>query len=387
MDRVKRPFDEEQLLEQAGAALGGVRLGCRRVIRGDSRFPRYVVRCTVEHPSGELPDTVIVKQANWPGLVLAEWIALEFLNALPAIADRSLVPRLFGSDRENELIVVEDLGIDSLGVILHDRDAAHARALLLATVQTLATIHAATTGQEALYREIRARIVPHPSWGTLDNQLNRAVESFPKQAANLGLSLEAGIVQDLEDILVVLNQPGPFRGFAQGDLNPGNILEREGCACLCDFVPSAYYNIFTEGVYPLMFYLAHGDIHRYPEELTEEMFAEYLRTLGGQVPAALDPAAVGTSVVAASAAWMAHILSQLPEYMRADRRRGVFTYRQSMLYCLDAYSAAAHRFGSFLHLAELTAEMSCRLKRDWSLEYTEVPLCRAFECDVSLLTN
>lgn len=88
----------------------------------------------------------------------------------------------------------------------------------------------------------------------MDTQLNSGLEAFPRQAAYVGLSFGPGAAQDLEDILAVLNQDGPFRGFIQGDLNPGNILERDGRVCLCDFVPSAYYNVFVEGVYPLIFY-------------------------------------------------------------------------------------------------------------------------------------
>ena len=116
------------------------------------------------------------------------------------------------------------------------------------------------------------------------------------------------------------------------------------------------------------------------------MFTEYLRTLGAQVPAALDGAAIRPNVVAASAAWMAHILSRLPTCMSEDNQRGVFTYRQSMLYCLDTFSDFAARFDCFLHLAEVSAEMSRRLKGEWSFEYTAVPLCRAFEHEGLLIS-
>ena len=247
---MKSDIDERQLLEQAGAALGGVRLGLKGVIRGDARLPRYVVRCTVEQPSAELPATVIVKRANWPGWALAERIALEFLNALPVVAGHGLVPRLLGHNQEHELLVVEDLGDNRLSVILHHADAGQARKALLETVRTLATIHAATMGQEALHKEISTRIAPRRTWGTMDRDLNSPLESFPKQVASVGLSLGVGAAQDLKDILAVLNQDGPFRGFIQGDLNPGNILERDGRGCLCDFVPSAYYNVFHRGGLP-----------------------------------------------------------------------------------------------------------------------------------------
>jgi hypothetical protein len=375
--------DEDLLLTQAGAALGGVRLSLQDVIRGVMRggpkFPSNVVRCRVQDGSTDLPATVIVKQSNWPGQALAEWIALEFLNSLPDVSSNAFVPRLLGTDQCHELVIMEDLGPMSLGRILSQADdSSHARHALLGLMQTLATIHTATFGEECLHKEIAVRIGPCRSRETIASKMNRILQAFPVLAEDVGVPIDSDTHRELEKVNRLLNSPEPFWGLVQGDLNPGNIIENDGHMSLCDFVPSAYYNVLIEGVYPLIYYLAHGDIDRYPDDVLTEMFDEYIHTLGTHCPAATEDELVGPHIVAASAAWMVYMLEKLPDFMEKDSPRGVFTHRQSILYCLDTFACIAQRYDCFPSLAGVATKMSCQLKSIWSCDRVTVPLCRAF---------
>src|SRR5262245_10599584 len=97
-----------------------VRLGLDRVF---SSFKSVVVRCRVERNSASLPEALIVKKAredrigyfpdseaaqNAAHELFNDWAAARFLDGLGH--DPPLSPRFYAGDRENGLIVLEDLG-------------------------------------------------------------------------------------------------------------------------------------------------------------------------------------------------------------------------------------------------------------------------------------
>lgn len=376
-----RKLDEQRLVAQAATALGGRALGSCQVIRGDAGVPCHVVRCQLADGAIEGQSTVIVKQSNWPGEAIAEWNALEFMNSLPDLQVDSPVPRLLGVEPEAELVVMEELGRVSLSRVLRGADGSMARHALLALARALAALHGATIGWEERYRVISRRASSRGMPYKIDRHMNDALAAFPSVLESAGTRLGADAARDLEVATGLLNAPEPFRGLLQGDLNPGNLIYDGQSVRLCDFVPSAYYNVLVEGVYPLIYYLAHGDIARYPDDLTEEMLEAYVQALGTRCPAVLDEKVRGRHMTAAGAGWMAYILRALPQYLDRDQGRGVFTYWQSMLHCTDSFSRMASRFGELLHLRDLANELSEALKMKWQCARTVVPLCPAFQLE------
>lgn len=372
-------FNEQQLIDQAEAALGPVRLSVQDVIRGGSRFRTNVVRCRVHDTSCSLPSTVIVKQSNWKGEALADWVSLEFLNALQAVSDSHLVPRLFGGSQEHDLVVMEDLGSTMLSNLLLDgTDRASARDALLQCAQALGTLHTATIGEEERYVYLRDNLSLPVRRSTISGRMDRALTGFPDIVRSLGIGVEPDALHDIENIRVQLDSPEPFRAFIQGDLNPWNFLKHNDQIRLCDFGFSAYYNALVDGVYPLIYYFAHGDIGRFPDELLGEMFGVYREQLCRRCHAATQEEVLYPAIVAASAGWMAYILHQLPECMDQDKRRGVFTYRQSMIYVIDTFISISHRYGYLSPLSRVAERISSQLKSVWSCELAIVPYCTVF---------
>jgi hypothetical protein len=91
----------------------------------------------------------------------AELATLEFLNA----EETGVAPRLIGASAD--LLLMEDLGPgSSLAHALLDRDRDRAEADLAAYARALATMHAWSMGQAALFSSVLARRAPSVPAGT-----------------------------------------------------------------------------------------------------------------------------------------------------------------------------------------------------------------------------
>jgi len=171
--------------------------------------------------SGESPASVIVKKvvvdsynpadaASWDTRrFFSDWAGAEFLSA---VLDHPRSPRFYGGDYSLGFFILEDLGDQrSLVEPLLEEDAAGAERALLAFSACLGALHAGTIGQSAAFEELLCAI--SPQLGTFARPVMEIGEHVPELQAcleRLGVAAGVGFTGELEDVVITIENPGPF---------------------------------------------------------------------------------------------------------------------------------------------------------------------------------
>jgi hypothetical protein len=201
---------------------------------GMSPWP-WVARCAITVETGArpaiLPASVIVK-ARHPARHFRseldrfhnEAVALDFLTRIGSAAG----PRLLVADHEVGILILEDLGTGpALEDLLVGHDAWRAEQGLIAFAAALGRMHATTVGHATSYYQLRRRFGPvDPTFDRLSilgidirgafRRLQEITASHPY------LPPAAAVEKDVDEILHVLAEPGPFLAFSNGDISPAN---------------------------------------------------------------------------------------------------------------------------------------------------------------------
>ncbi|MBO0795119.1 MAG: hypothetical protein J2P36_29800, partial [Ktedonobacteraceae bacterium] len=191
----------------------------------------WVVRCSIEADRGAVPGSVIVKvcrpvdhSRSEPERLYHEQVALEFLTSIGS----TVGPRLFAADDEAGILVMEDLGAGSaLEDLLVGSDASAASHGLVAYAEALGRLHAATIGHAEEYYQLRSRYGPvDPTFDRISilgvgiedafRQLREVIASRPYLPA----LHDAG--SDVDEMLRMLAEPGPYLALSNGDTCPTN---------------------------------------------------------------------------------------------------------------------------------------------------------------------
>jgi hypothetical protein len=157
---------------------GRVRLGSGTLLAGSDRS--HVARFAAEDGPGELPETIIVKRTLGMGRAgdvpgqpdsptvrfFNEWASLAFLGEIAG--DPPIAPRLYGSDRAEGVLVMEDVGdVMTLSGSLLGDDPVAAETDLLAWATTLGRLHGRTASQVDRFQGIRNAFGwPNPGFGS-----------------------------------------------------------------------------------------------------------------------------------------------------------------------------------------------------------------------------
>jgi len=143
----------------------------------------YVRRLHVESAPADTPPSVVVKRPRLADgetfdarserpettKFFTEWACLQLLNEIGVDA----APRFYSGDVEQGFLVMEDLGPgDRLDHALLGDDPVHARRTLVALLQTVGRMHAATIGKRGRFAEIL---------GGLGRKMSRPDESAEAQ--------------------------------------------------------------------------------------------------------------------------------------------------------------------------------------------------------------
>ena len=191
---------------------------------GISPWP-HVTRDTIQADTGLVASSVVVKvrrpavhRRSEPEQFHNEQVALEFLT----VSGSAVGPRLLTSDNEAGILVMEDLGAGpALEDLLAGRDAFRAEQGLVAFSAALGQMHAATAGHAPEYYQMRSRYGPvDPAF---DIGIERAFRHLQEITASRSyLPALHDIGPDVDEILRVLSEPGPYLAFSNGDTSPAN---------------------------------------------------------------------------------------------------------------------------------------------------------------------
>ncbi|MEE8155059.1 MAG: phosphotransferase [Phycisphaerales bacterium] len=350
-------------------------------IVGDDRGYRHSVRrYDLVNPPSHAPSTVIVKQSNrGGGHIFNEWAALALLNRIDAIS--GLAPRLYGGNRELELLVLEDLGAHpKLRDELKGSDPTRAKEALVSLAGVLGRLQGATCGRFEEYNRIKSSL---PSLAPIDfhqrGMLFDALAEFGSRAEVCGAAVEQGLEDDLSAVVHELRNPGMFSSLVHGDCCPSNATITDRGSRLYDFEVAGFGHALLDGAYARLRHLNCLDAYRIPREIQQSMEAAYRGALVTGCPAANDDTAFARGMTAACAAWMAVTLRNLPRVLEEDKPRGPASFRQRILASLDAFSGTAADFRQLDALRATACKMLTHLRGKWAGQTVEMKLFPAFE--------
>jgi hypothetical protein len=393
-----RQGTDEAILSAAervlSAAWGGpVRLGTGDRQSGTMARSR-VLRCpVVEAPAGA-PATVIVKcvlgdgratydpeesQAGSPASRLYnEWAATQFLSSLPA--DPPLSGRVYGGDRAEGLIVLEDLGTgECLADLLQGKGQARLEAGLITYAASLGRLHASTIEREEEFERRRAALGARgPSEPKADQRLGdwlrEDIPKFKEGCEALGVQPAAGFDAETALVAATVREPGPFLAFTPGDTCPDNHRFADGWLRFFDFESCGFRHALLDAAYFHVPFPTCWCVNRFPVEIPPRMQVAYRAELVKGCPGAADDTRFHAALVECCAWWtIATVSWHLMGALEKDSQWGISSVRQRQLLRLDTFAATAEQFGHLEAIGATAREMAARLRALWPAE-AEMPV-------------
>jgi hypothetical protein len=345
------------------ALLGAALAQPARIERLDRLSPWAVARCQVRLADGRAWSVIVKWLREHPqGLrtdirqIATEAAALAFLGELGFCR----APRLIAADHLAGVLVIEDLAPRTpLAERLFAQGLAGLEAEMLDYARCLGELGAATAGRAGRYDAIRA------AYGSVDPAMAEDRGFGPqwpttsRRFAELGLTIPGAVERDFAALLGVLEAPGPFLAFSNGDPQVNNFLVGEGEGKLIDFEGAGFRHALTAAVLihtPGSFFMA----VRAP--LCAELEAAYRTALAPGVPQAADDRLFGAGMAAAC---LAFALERLTRFALLDSRPAGHESRIQMVSTLESAAIAARQHRAFPEATGWVERAAAWLRRHW----------------------
>lgn len=325
--------------------------------------PWFVVRCQLDDPPAGCPATVIVKSLREhpenfrtdPSQVATERAALEFVSDhVPELA-----PRLYASDLDAGVLVLEDLAPRVPLWDLLSARAAGAEKGLMSFARALGTIGAWTAGLEQRYDRLRG------AYGQLDPRVAR--EAFLGSRWNetrdllsaIGVAHTAAAERDIAGVYETLDEPGVFLGFSNGDPGANNYLVDGADGRLIDFEFAGFRHVLHDAsclYVPGSMWMTVGD------PVAEGHERVYREALSTGISEASNDRLFGNGIAAACIAFAIARLHRMP---RIDARAPGHESHLQMITTVEAAARTATTHDAFPDAAGWLADVSTRLRDRW----------------------
>jgi hypothetical protein len=372
---------------------GAVQLDAGEALRERTHVWRYAVQ---DGPAGA-PARVIVKRArSWDGTAydpasteprsaaahfFNDWAGLQLLSQ--AAGAESIAPRFYGGDRAAGIFVIEDLGegVSPDQALLGD-DPAAAEANLLELARMLGRMHAATIGWNEQFVHIRAALGPYTPG---DQGYRWLADGFLDTAKALDVPLRSGAAAELEMLINVLSNPGPFLAYTHGDPCPDNWVWAGERLRLFDFEIGAFRHALTDGVYGRIHFPTCWCVNRLPDRIPALMESAYRDELARACPAAQDDHLFERAVVEACTYWVLQLCSRnmrsILKLIDEDFEWGISTVRQRVLLRAGILEQLTAERGYLVALGATFADIAAKLRARWPAEAGMMPYYPAFRSE------
>lgn len=339
----------------------------------------------------DVPATVIVKQTEPARYdkdnpestastgVINDWAASLFLSE----CDYHGAPRNFGGDAELGFVVLEDLG-DTRGLdeVLQHESAETATAALVAMARAVGEMHAATVGKAARFAEIRHRLGYRPAElrYSLDAQLKESVGRALDFVATVGVSLGEGTMAELNRIVEIVLDPGPFQAYTHSDPCPDNArLAADGTVRLIDFEYGSFGHALLDAAYPTALFPTCWAASGIPESVQGQFLGAYRERVAQTCEAARDDAVFGAAFAHACAFWTMNtwIFVRDKSIWEFDIEHGLATVRQRIINRNANMAAHSRRTGHFPAFGALCERLNAELGQMWP-DVLPMPVFAAF---------
>lgn len=349
----------------------------------------HVHRLALVQGPEEAPSNVILKRARLgetqafdPKAVdgpaasfFDEWAGLHFLNQ---VCRRPLPgPEFYGGDQGAGLILMEDYGAGTrLDHALLGEDAALAQKTLIALFETVGRLHAQTAGKQAQYDQLRRSIGPTPERDKIDKGY---LEHIRHNLEAIGLKAQRDFYKDCEQLIKMLDAPGPFNAYVHFDPCPDNCHWVGSELRLLDFEKSRYGHALIDGVYARIHFPTCWCVGRIPDAIARDVEDAYRAALAKGCPQAADDRIFDPALVGACAFWaLVNMVNSMPAILEEEDQADKTTARQRLLLRLEIAARTAEEFGHFKAIGGTLYQTAAQLRTRWS-DPGELPYYPAFQ--------
>lgn len=352
-----------------------------------------LLRIRLASPSQAVPQSVILKQ-SLPELsdsddkdayarFSRDWAGLEFISGIEQNAHN--VPKFYGGSKKQRFILIEDLGhkhsslVDSLTM----PNESKAIAALERFMKALGSFHAESFGQTNRYEQILKKI--NPQVETLQEDLdfcyNDLLPKLELANHNLGLSINADLINEARHVIESMYIPGPFTVLTHGDICPDNVFDHEDSRDmqLIDFEWGIVRNALLDATYLRMSMPTCWCAKAIPDPIIEPLELIYRKELKKSIPAASDDLAYYTAYTEACGFWVLqqtlHFINSTLEVDRVGPSGPTPEHslwkaeenwvRPRVLSRLQAFINMATKYDKLPNLRLMAATMLGELKRRW----------------------
>lgn len=275
-----------------------------------------VLRCQLDPAPPGISKSVILKQVmttefnNPDGLAgeshrfLNEWASLSFLSNLPGEAHYG--PKLLASDRENNLIIIEDFGEhESVEDVLLGDSREKAEKGLRAIGAFLGQMQAATygRGEEFSRKQTLLNASSPQSDSTVDFSAPQMVEIFQDCLTALQIKPAVGFWEALQNVEQSIHISSPFRNFIHADAGPHNFLYMDEMVQLIDYEFSALGHGLLDVVSARLGFPHSAICQSVPIDVVQQLESAYQKELAHTFPQITDRAFFEQELVNACAHW------------------------------------------------------------------------------------
>jgi len=248
----------------------------------------------------------------------------------------------------------------------------------------LGRMHATTAGHAAAYYQLRGRLGPVDLAGDrisiLGNDIARSWGQLREIVADRPyLPPPNNVGSDVDALLRVLSEPGPYLALSNGDTCPANCRMSAGGARFIDFEHAAFRHALLDAAALRFPFPACGCWSRLPEAISRRAEDAYRHEVARSCPTILDQASYAHGLTAACAAWTIVRMVRLPKLDNADEPHPMgFSRRGQLLDTIGATVSCAHQSGSLRSLAAWLVAVSEALRARWPPITSAQPVYPAF---------
>ena len=295
-------------------------LRCRATASGMSR--NVIVR--------QLLDNDDDSQARQEARFLNEWAGLEFLSEI----DCDCAPRIYASDRQNHLLILEDLG-DHPPVmdVLQQGTAAEAAAGLEEFLSLLGRMHAMTYKREDQFLAKRHNLhAPELPNDDAKADHRHSIDRLSANLTRLKIPAPAGLAAEIAAYSAAIHDDPAFRVYTHSDAGPHNVM-RSMPYRLFDFEFASFRSGLLDATGPRMGFPSAYHGRPSPPDLVRQAEHAYRQNLAATVPAAADDRLFNRALLHACAHWTLQKISfGLDEWLKDYRDGELPPFPEDMIY-------------------------------------------------------
>ncbi len=328
-----------------------------------------VLRCAVQTEGAPLqaPATVIVKQRTFEQphasqgfdqaiLFRNEWAVLDFLSSLSE--GTSPGPRLYASDRQEGLVVLEDLGsVQSVQDMFYSTNRQAAIDVLVGMGKTLGQLHKMTYGREVEFVARQTALEATTTVSDSSQDCRENLDELHSCMESLAIRVNKSFDNAIHHLERAIHGPGAFRTFVHHDAGPHNFVVTASGVKLLDFEFGGYAHGILDVVCARLAFPPAFRGRVLPKEVYHQLEERYRHEMGEVVPAMNDDEYFIQAVSQACAHWAFSKLIGFWDYLKErliegesrDTRDGrkpersaflrmqVFTYLRLAMATLEEY--------------------------------------------------